>query len=112
VRPERLQEPQRHLHPPPSDTLAPTTAITSPANGTTVAKRSSITIQASASDAVGVVRVDVYVGTTLKCSDSSAPYSCQWKVPTGTGKSYNLQSLAYDAAGNMGPSAIVKVAAR
>ena len=95
--------------PPPPDTTAPTTAITSPSDGATIARRAWVTIQASASDDQGIVRVDFYVKSSLKCSATAAPYACNWKVPGARGKRYNLQSVAYDAAGNVAHSAVVTV---
>jgi phage baseplate assembly protein gpV len=56
---------------------------------------------------VGVTRVEFYVNGALKCAPSAAPYSCAWEVPGGAGKSYKLEAWAYDAAGNVGKSALV-----
>jgi hypothetical protein len=91
------------------DTTAPTTAITSPLTGTTVPKGAVTTITASASDNVGVSSVKFYVNGTLKCTDTTAPYTCAWTVPNAPKKTYSLQSKAYDAAGNIGASALVSV---
>jgi subtilisin family serine protease len=98
--------------PPSGDIVAPMTSITTPPNGATVARRSLVAIQATASDNVGVARVEFYVEGTLKCSDSAAPYTCSWKVPASPGKSYALQSIAYDPTGNLGQSAVIRVSTR
>jgi hypothetical protein len=92
-----------------NDTIAPTVGITSPINGATVAKRSTITISADATDDTGVVKVLFYVNGTLNCTVTTSPYTCAWKVPASPNKVYSLQAKAYDAAGNIGSSAIVKV---
>lgn len=42
----------------------------------------------------------------------AAPYTCAWKVPGAAGKSYQLQSQAYDAAGNAGKSSFVTVTSK
>jgi subtilisin family serine protease len=98
--------------PPPRDATPPTASITSPASGTTVARRSTVTIQASASDDMGVTRVAFYVNGNLRCSVSAVPYSCAWKVEGTRGTSHRLQAQAYDAAGNVGKSSLVTVTVR
>ena len=94
------------------DTTAPTVAITSPADGSTVTKNTVVTLQATASDDVGVTRVEFYVGTTLTCTDTTSPYTCAWTVPKGASQQFSLQARAYDARGNVGTSAIVRVTSR
>jgi subtilisin family serine protease len=94
------------------DTTPPTVAITSPANGGTVAKNTVVTIQATASDDVGVTRVELYVGTTLACTDTTSPYTCAWTVPKGASQQFSLQARAYDAGGNVSASAVVRVTSR
>lgn len=90
-----------------ADTTAPTTSITAPANGATVAN--TITVSANASDNVGVTNVEFYRGTTLISSDATSPYSISWNTTTVANGSYTLTSKAYDAAGNIGTSAGVTV---
>jgi hypothetical protein len=94
---------------PSSDVTAPSVMITFPANGATVPKKSTVTIQASASDNTGVDHVEFYVDGNLKCADSSSPYSCAWSVPPPPNRTYTLQAKAYDAAGNIGLSALITV---
>jgi hypothetical protein len=91
------------------DATPPTVSITSPANGGSVAKNATTTITTSASDNVGVTKVEFYVGSTLKCTDTTSPYTCAWSVPKGAGVQYSLQAKAYDARGNVGTSTIVTV---
>lgn len=93
------------------DNIAPTVAITNPANGATVARKSNVTITATASDNVGVTRVDFLVNNTLQCSDTTAPYSCVWRVPGAANKTHQLQARAFDAAGNSA-TATIQVTAR
>jgi len=93
------------------DNIAPTVSVTSPANGATVARRSTIAITATASDNVGVTRVEFLVDGTLQCTDTVAPYSCSWKVPNTPNQSYQLSARAFDQAGNAG-LASVQVTAR
>lgn len=96
----------------PSDTTPPTVSITSPINGANLARRSTVAITATASDNTSVTAVEFYVNNSLTCKDTTAPYSCSWKVPSAGNKSYNLQAKAYDPANNIGASSIVKVNAK
>jgi glucose/arabinose dehydrogenase len=93
------------------DTIAPTVSITSPANGAIVARRSTVTITATASDNVGVTRVEFLVNGALQCTDTTAPYSCAWPVPNTRNQTYQLLARAFDQAGNVG-TASVQVTAR
>ena len=93
--------------PPPGDTTPPTTSITSPANGATVS--GTVTVAASASDNVGVTRVELYVDGALIGTDTSSPYQIAWNTTTATNGSHGLQTRAYDAAGNVGSSTVVSV---
>jgi peptidoglycan/xylan/chitin deacetylase (PgdA/CDA1 family) len=92
------------------DTQAPSVAITSPANGSTV--KGNVKITASAGDALsGVVRVEFYANGVLIGSKSGSPYFTAWqtnKLPRGQ---YTLTAVAYDAAGNSATSAPVIVTA-
>ena len=97
---------------PPTDTTPPITAITAPLSGASVARRTTLTITATASDNVGVVKVELSVNGTLTSTDLTAPYAFTWKVPGAKGKSYTLQTKASDAAGNVGNSSLVTVRAQ
>jgi len=90
-----------------TDTTAPTTAISSPAAGATVSGTYSVT--ATASDNVGVTKVEFYLNGTLKATDTTAPYLFSWDTTTVTNGAYTLTTKAYDAAGNVGQSAAVTV---
>jgi glucose/arabinose dehydrogenase len=88
------------------DTTAPTVSITSPADGASVARRSTVTITATASDNVGVTRVEFSVNGAVQCTDTTAPYSCNWLVPNTRNVTYQLQARAFDSAGNSGSASI------
>ena len=64
-----------------ADNIAPTVAITNPAINAIVARKSNVTITATATDNVGVTRVEFSVNGSLQCTDTAAPYSCVWRVP-------------------------------
>lgn len=91
------------------DTTAPTAAVTEPAGGTTVS--GTVTVTASASDNVGIVGVDFFVGTTLIGTDTAGPYSVAWNTTTVANGSHTLTARARDAAGNTATSAPVTVTA-
>jgi hypothetical protein len=93
------------------DNIAPSVSLTNPANGAIVARKSTITITATASDNIGVTRVEFLVNGALQCTDTAAAYSCNWKVPNTPNQTYQLQARAFDLAGNSA-SASVQVTAR
>ena len=89
---------------PPSDTTAPTVSITSPASGATVS--GSVALAATASDNVGVTRVEFYADGTLVGTDASSPYAGTWNATSATPGSHTIQARAYDAAGNTTTSSV------
>jgi hypothetical protein len=93
--------------PPAPDTTPPTTSITAPASGATVS--GTTTVNASASDDVGVTRVELYVDGALKATDTATPYTFAWDTTAYAAGSHGLFTKAYDAAGNVGTSATVTV---
>jgi hypothetical protein len=68
-----------------------------------------VTIQATASDVSGIAKVVFYVAGKVTCTDTSAPYSCDWTVPASPGKKYSLQAKAFDVSGNSKNSATINV---
>ena len=92
---------------PVPDTQAPSTSITAPSSGATVSGTTSV--NASATDNVGVTKVEFYLDNVLQTSDTSAPYSWGWNTTTASNGSHALSSKAYDAAGNIGSSSTVNV---
>jgi hypothetical protein len=91
----------------PPDTTPPTTSITSPANNATVS--GTINVTASASDNVGVVKVEFYIDSVLKSTSTTSPYTFSWNTTTVANGSHTIFSKAYDAANNVGTSATVTV---
>jgi hypothetical protein len=97
------------------DRTPPVTAITSPPAGSMLSTGSSSPVTASASDNVGVTRVDFYTRpygsdlATLLGSASLPPYSVTWTRATFLPGGYYLSSCAFDAAGNSATSAEVLV---
>lgn len=91
------------------DSSAPSTAITSPSGGSTV--KGLVTVDVSASDNVGVSRVDLLVNGTRIASDLTAPYGFSWDSTAVADGNATLSAQAFDAAGNYATHAVtVKVA--
>jgi hypothetical protein len=90
-----------------ADTTPPTTSITAPAAGSTVS--GTVNVTASASDNVAVTRVEFYLDGALQSTDTTAPYAWSWNSAASSNGSHSLQSRAYDAASNVGSSALVNV---
>ncbi|WP_395838719.1 Ig-like domain-containing protein [Archangium violaceum] len=88
------------------DTTAPSVSITQPTGGTVAV--GSVTVQASASDNVGVAKVELWVDGAKLAEDDSSPYSFTWSATAGQ---HALVAKAVDAAGNVGTSATVTVTA-
>jgi hypothetical protein len=89
------------------DGTAPTVEITAPADGTTVS--GNVTINASASDAVGIDRVEFLLDGALLGSDSTSPYAYVWNAGTVSDGAHTLQARAYDLVDNVGTSSPVNV---
>ncbi|MDL2354756.1 MAG: CehA/McbA family metallohydrolase [Pseudomonadota bacterium] len=64
----------------------------------------TITLSATASDNVGVTKVEFYVDGALAGSDTTSPYSVTLNSATLANGSHALTAKAYDAAGNVGTS--------
>jgi Bacterial Ig domain len=94
---------------PRGDTTPPTVSITSPTNGATVPRKQITVITATASDETGISFVTFKVNGAVKCTDSSAPYTCQWTVLNPPHRTYTVQATATDAAHNVGTSATIQV---
>ncbi len=90
------------------DTTPPTTSITAPANNATVS--GTINVTATASDNVGVTKMEIYIDGALKTSNTnltSITYS--WNTTTAANGAHTITSKAYDAANNVGTSTTVNV---
>lgn len=89
------------------DTTAPVAAITSPLSSATVS--GTTTIAATATDNVAVTKVEFYVDSVLKSTSTVAPYTATWDTTTASNGTHSLLVKAYDAAGNVGSSAVTSV---
>jgi thermitase len=89
------------------DITAPAVAVTSPGSGATVS--GNVSVSASTSDNVGVVRNELFVDGVMTASSTSAPFTVKWNTRKVKAGSHSLQCKAYDAAGNVGLSQLVTV---
>ncbi len=87
----------------PTDTTAPTVALTSPANGATVS--GTVTLAADAADASGIARVEFYGNGTLIATELNAPYELAWDTSPFAGTTVTLTARAVDSVGNDAMSA-------
>lgn len=89
------------------DSTAPLASITAPLGSSTVT--GLVPVSVNASDNVGVARVDLKVNGTVVATDNVAPYSFSWNSAGVANGMNNLVAVAFDAAGNVGSSAVVSV---
>jgi thermitase len=90
-----------------TDTQAPTAAISAPLASASVS--GLVTVNVSANDNVGVVRVDLRVNGQTVASDVTSPFGFTWDSTKTANGMANLTAVAYDAAGNVGSSTSVAV---
>lgn len=93
----------------PLDTIKPTVLITYPISGSTVARRTNITVTANADDNMGVSKVVFYRNGSQICTTgptAEKKYSCS--MYTGSvGNKITYKVTASDAAGNSASSSVV-----
>ncbi|MEQ1871739.1 MAG: Ig-like domain-containing protein, partial [Vicinamibacterales bacterium] len=89
---------------PPPDLTNPTVTFTTPTGGSVAG---TLTVQATATDNVGVVSVQFLLdGQPLGALDTTAPYSTSWNTTTATDGSHVLTAQARDAANNVGTATV------
>ncbi|MVN89455.1 chitinase [Deinococcus sp. HMF7620] len=84
--------------PPGGDTTAPTVSLS--ASPGTVTSAGTVTLTATASDNVGVTKVEFYQGTRLLSTDTTAPFTASEAVTSANNGSRSYSAKAFDAAGN------------
>jgi hypothetical protein len=88
--------------PPPGDMQAPAVQLQASVDG-----KNNINATATATDNIGVVRVEFYLDGQLKATDESAPFTASFKLTGPPTAQHPLFSKAYDAAGNVASSATI-----
>lgn len=79
------------------DTQIPAVAINNPANGSIITE--SITIEASANDASGIARVEIWLDGQLVATRTAAPYTHPWDTAATPDGAHEIKVVAYDQAG-------------
>jgi len=90
------------VNPTVQDSQAPTTAVTTPTADQTVA--GTVILAATATDNVGVTKVEFVLDGAVRGSDTTSPYTLSWDSKTVSDGSHSVLTKAYDAAGNVGTS--------
>jgi hypothetical protein len=86
----------------PKDTTAPTVTITA-----TMDSKGVVTLLASATDNVGITRIEFYVDGKLNATDTAAPFATSLRLTGPSGSNHTAVAKAYDAAGNVGASSLL-----
>lgn len=82
----------------------PTATITLPANNDGL-----VPLNATASDDLGVVKVEFFVDGSLVGADTTSPYSYSWNSTTVPNGSHAVQARATDTKGQVGSSTTINV---
>jgi len=89
------------------DTIPPTVTITSPSDGNRVT--TNVSVKVSATDNVGVEKVELYIDGLLQGVSTSAPFTTKWNATKAAKGPHTVSCKAYDAAGNVGVSQSISV---
>ena len=89
------------------DTTPPTSSITAPLASSTVS--GVVAVNVSASDNIGVTRVELRVNGATVAIDTAAPFSFSWDSTGVANGMANLTAYAFDAAGNSTASPVASV---
>ena len=90
-----------------ADTQAPSVSVGAPLGSATVSGLTPVDV--TASDNVGVTRVELRVNGTTVASDTMAPFGFSWDTSGLANGMASLVAVAFDAAGNTRSSAAVSV---
>lgn len=88
------------------DITAPAVNITSPGNGASYDANTTITINSSASDNVGISSLNISIDGAVVGTTSSSSYSYSWNTSTAASGIHTISSTAKDAAGNQTTSSV------
>ena len=84
-----------------SDVTPPVVTIVSPITGASVSKvGANVQITASATDNVAVSQVSFYIDNVVKCTDTSAPYTCNWNTKKAASGAHTIKVTAWDTSNN------------
>jgi len=86
------------------DTTAPTVSISAPTNAATVA--GTVAVQGTATDNVGVTKIELDMDGVAVATVTSSPFSFSWSSATVSNALHTLTINAYDAANNVGSASV------
>jgi hypothetical protein len=89
------------------DTQPPSASISAPLGSASVS--GLVPVNVTASDNVGVTKVELRVNGSTVATDTATPFAFSWNSTTLANGSATLVAVAYDAAGNSAASAPVSV---
>lgn len=89
-----------------ADVTAPQVAITAPGTGTV---KGIVAVNASATDNIGVTKVELYAKGVLVATDLTPAYSFSWDTSKLADGAASLVAKAYDSAGNIANSTSLAV---
>ena len=90
--------------------VPPTVNITSPGNGSSVIRGSTVTVSANAVDDIGIASVTFTVNGAVASVDTSPPFETALLVPTNA-TSLNVAAQAVDFGGNVANSGTISLTA-
>jgi len=93
--------------PPPPTDAPPSATLAAPANGTTVA--SAVALAATATDDVGIARVEFLVDGSVVATATAAPYAASWNSGTVADGLHTVSARAIDTIGQAALSTPVSV---
>ncbi len=89
-----------------TDVTPPVVQILSPADGTAI-RKGRIRVVATATDEVGVTKIEVAANGVVMCSNvDTSSMTCSWSVPKKGSTDLTVTVTAWDAAGNAGSQQI------
>ncbi len=95
------------------DDEAPVVTLTEPAGGIEVLEGETVAVKATATDDVGVVRVEFFVDDVFFDQDTTSPFEADVTVGPGVdGSTVRLRAVAVDTLGQTGDSATVEIIRR
>lgn len=89
---------------PATDTTPPTVTSVSPADGTRI--RNSVGVSATATDNVGVTRMEIYIDGMLKATSGTSSVAFTWNSKREASGAHSITVKAYDANKNTGTSSV------
>lgn len=83
---------------------SPTAIITSPQENESLSN--TVSFGATATDDIGITKVEFYLGTQLLATDTKSPYVTEWDTTNTRNGSVTLVVRSYDLDNNMGQASI------